>query len=68
MRSGGQGQNFSVPQLPDEFEVPTDQLRFHELKGSGEAEEEGGGGAERLDECFPPLRQCRMVEVDCDVQ
>ena len=50
---GGQKRDFSVPELPDQFEVSPDQLRFYQLKGSGlqgSGEAENGGGTERLDE------------------
>ena len=38
--------------LPDEVDVPPEELRFYQAKGAGEGEEdeEGGGGVERLDE------------------
>jgi Contractile injection system tube protein len=46
------GEDLPLEDLPDEVDVPPDDLRFHQTKGSGAGkdEEEGGGSAERLDE------------------
>ena len=46
------GDDLSLEDLPEEVDVPPDELRFHQTKGGGEGEgdEEGGGSAERLDE------------------
>jgi len=46
------GDDLSMEDLPDEVDVPPDELRFHQTKGAGkgEGDEEEGGSAERLDE------------------
>jgi hypothetical protein len=46
------GSDLSLEDMPDEVDVPPDELRFHQTKGAGEGEgdEEDGGSAERLDE------------------
>ncbi len=36
--------------LPEEINVPPDELRFHQVKGAGEDSEEGSDSGERLDE------------------
>ena len=46
------GDDLPLEDLPDEVEVPPDELRFYQAKGAGEGEddEEGEGSVERLDE------------------
>ena len=42
--------DLSLEDLPDEVDVPPDELRFHQTKGAGETDEDEGSSAERLDE------------------
>ena len=46
------GDDLTLDDLPDEVDVPADELRLYQTKGSGsgEEDEEGEGGSERLDE------------------
>jgi len=45
------GDDLQLEDLPEEIDIPTDELRFHQAQGAGEgAEDEDGGSAERLDE------------------
>jgi hypothetical protein len=45
------GDDLQLEDLPDEVDVPPDELRFYQTKGAGEGEDdEEGGSAERLDE------------------
>jgi hypothetical protein len=47
--SGAVDDDLSLEDLPDEINVPPDELNAHQIKGGGE-ESEGGGSTERLDE------------------
>jgi contractile injection system tube protein len=44
--------DLSPEDLPEETDIPPDELRFYQIKGGGDGgeEEEAGGSAERLDE------------------
>ncbi len=43
--------DLSLDDLPDEIDIPPDELRFHQTKGAGDREDdEEGSSAERLDE------------------
>lgn len=42
--------DLSLDHLPEEVNVPPDEIRFHQVKGAGEAPEEEGSSGERLDE------------------
>jgi len=46
--------DLSLSDLPEEIEVPPDQLRVHQIQGSGEGNE-GQGSTERLDEIAASL-------------
>jgi hypothetical protein len=43
------GDDLALADLPDEVDVPPEELRFHQMKGAGD-DDEGGSGGERLDE------------------
>jgi len=47
--SEGSDDDLSLDDLPDEIDVPPDELNAHQITGAGE-EPEGGGSTERLDE------------------
>ncbi len=47
--SGVSDDDLSLEDLPDEIDVPPDELNAHQITGAGE-EPEGGGSTERLDE------------------
>jgi len=45
------GADLELEDLPDEVDVPPEELRFYQTKGAGESEDDGeGSSAERLDE------------------
>lgn len=45
------GDDLELEDLPDEIDVPPDELRFYQAKGAGESgDDEEGSSAERLDE------------------
>jgi contractile injection system tube protein len=52
--------------LPDEIDIPPDELRFHQTKGAGDREDdEEGGSTERLDEiataCYGDPSMWRLI-------
>lgn len=47
--------DLTLEDLPEEINVPPDELRFHQVKGAGEDSEEGSNSGERLDEIATSL-------------